>query len=64
MQIDKQQLVDFLRARGEDGKATQAGQELPAQVDTDQHADILSRIGIDPQDLSGGLGDLGKKLGL
>ncbi len=64
MQIDKQQLVDFLRARGEDGKATQAGQELPAQVDTDQHADILSKIGIDPQDLSGGLGDLGKKLGL
>lgn len=64
MQIDKQQIIEFLRARGEDGKATQAGQELPAQVDTEQHADLLSKIGIDPQDLSGGLGDLGKKLGL
>lgn len=65
MQIDKQQIIDFLRARGEDGKATQAGQELPGQVDTEQHADLLSKIGIDPQDvMGGGLGDVGKRLGL
>jgi hypothetical protein len=64
MQIDKQQIIDFLRARGEDGKATQAGQELPAQVDTDQHMDLLRKIGIDPADLTGGLGNLSRKLGL
>ena len=33
-------------------------------VDTLQHADVLQRLGIDPGDLAGSLGDVGKKLGL
>jgi hypothetical protein len=64
MQIPKEQITEFLRSRGEDDKAGQADQELPEQVDTEQHADILQRLGIDPQDLLGQLGGLGNKLGL
>ena len=69
MQIPKDQILDLLRSRGEDDKAQQADSELPDQVDTEQHSDILSRLGIDPQDLIGKLGggaagDIGKKLGL
>jgi hypothetical protein len=34
MQIPKEQILDFLRSRGEDDKANQADGELPDQVDT------------------------------
>ena len=61
MQIPKEQILEFLRSRGEQDKASEADEQLPDQVDTDQHADILQRLGIDPQDL---LGQLGGKLGL
>jgi hypothetical protein len=64
MQIPKEQILEFLRSRGEQDKVGQADQELPDQVDTDQHADILQRLGIDPQELLGQLGGLGGKLGL
>jgi hypothetical protein len=61
MQIPKDQILDLLRSRGEDGKAQQAEGELPDQVDTEQHADLLQKLGIDPGDLVGGIGG---KLGL
>ncbi|MGL5816697.1 MAG: hypothetical protein ACRCYR_03975 [Phycicoccus sp.] len=61
MQIDKQQIIDMLKNRGDDEKANQAQADLPDQVDTDQHSDHLSKLGIDPSDLAGGLGG---KLGL
>lgn len=65
MQIDKQQILDFLRSRGDQQQADQADGELPDQVDTDQHADLLSKFGINPEELlGGGLGGLGGKLGL
>jgi hypothetical protein len=65
MQIDKQQILEFLRSRGDQQQADQADGELPDQVDTDQHADLLSKFGINPQELlGGGLGDIGGKLGL
>jgi hypothetical protein len=64
MQIPKEQILEFLRSRGEQDKAGQADRELPDQVDTEQHADVLQRLGIDPQDLLGQLGGLGGKLGL
>lgn len=65
MQIDKQQILEFLRSRGDEQQAQQADGELPEQVDTDQHADLLGKFGINPQELmSGGLGDIGGKLGL
>ena len=63
MQIDKQQIIEFLRSRGDHDKAQQAKGELPDHVDTDQHADLLGRFGINPQELLGGAGGLGEKLG-
>jgi hypothetical protein len=68
MQIPKDQILQLLRSRGEDQKADQADGELPDQVDTEQHAGILEKLGIDPQELlgslCGGAGGLGGKLGL
>ena len=64
MQIPKEKILELLRSRGEDDKAAQADGELPEQVDTEQHADVLQRLGIDPGDLAGSLGGIGKKLGL
>jgi hypothetical protein len=65
VQIPKDQILDLLRKRGESDKAQQADKELPDQVDPEQHADLLGRLGIDPGDLLGKLpGGLGDKLGL
>jgi hypothetical protein len=51
MQIDKDQILQLLRSQGDDDKANQADQELPAQVDTDQHAGLLAKFGLDPAEL-------------
>ena len=64
MQIDKQQVLELLQSRGEQGKADQADKELPQQVDTDQHGGLLEKLGINPSELLGGAGGLGNKLGL
>lgn len=65
MQIDKDQIIQMLKSRGQHDKATAAQAELPDKVDTDDDAGLLSKFGLDPQDLAGGLGgDVGKKLGL
>jgi hypothetical protein len=53
MQIDKAQLIEMLRQQGKNDQADQADQELPDQVDTDQHADLLQRFGLDPKELLG-----------
>jgi len=65
MQIDKQQIIQFLQSRGDHDKAGQAQQELPDQVDTEKDGDLLTKLGIDPSELLGGLGGgMGDKLGL
>jgi hypothetical protein len=51
MQIDKDTIIEFLRQRGDDQTADRADQELPDQVDTDQHAGLLERFGLDPAEL-------------
>ncbi|MCF6744435.1 hypothetical protein E9529_09120 [Blastococcus sp. KM273128] len=66
MNIDKDQILQLLRSQGEDGKAQQADQELPGQVDTERDAGLLQKFGIDPMDLVkklGGGGGLGGLLG-
>jgi hypothetical protein len=64
MQIDKDQIISFLRQRGDNAKADQAEQELPGQVDTEHDSGLLAKLGIDPSDLLGGLGGgMGNKLG-
>jgi hypothetical protein len=61
VQIPKEKILDLLRERGADDKVQQASQELPDQVDPEQHRDQLEKLGINPDDLLGGVGD---KLGL
>ena len=63
MEIPKEKILELLRSQGDHDKAQQADQELPAQVDTDRDAGLLSKFGIDPMELvkklgGGGLGGL------
>lgn len=62
--ISKDQIVQLLESQGNHDKAQQAGQQLPDQVDTDngQHADLLSKLGLDTGSLGNQLGGLGKIL--
>ncbi len=64
MNISKDQIVQLLESQGHHDKAQQAGQQLPDQVDTDngQHADLLSKLGLDTGSLGNQLGGLGKIL--
>jgi hypothetical protein len=65
MQIDKDQIIAFLKEQGNNDKAAQAQQELPNQVDTEQDKGLLDKLGINVQDLLGGAGGgLAGKLGL
>jgi len=65
MEIPKDQILKLLRERGQDDKVAEADQQLPDQVDPEQHADLLSKLGIDPKELlGGGLGGIGDKIGL
>lgn len=68
MQIDKSQIIDMLKSRGDTGKADQAESELPQSVDTEKDAGLLEKLGLSPQDLiakftGGGGGGLGGMLG-
>lgn len=69
VQIDKQQIISMLQSLGDHDKASQADAELPDKVDTEQHAGLLDKLGINLGDLLGGgaagpLGGLKGKLGL
>ena len=63
MQIDKQQIIEFLQQQGRSDQSQQADQELPQQVDTDnsEHQNLLQKYGINPQDL---ISQFGGKFGL
>lgn len=65
MQIDKAQIIEFLKSRGEQDKASQADADLPEKVDTDRDSNLLQKYGIDPKELLGkfGGGGLGGLLG-
>jgi hypothetical protein len=66
MQIPKDKILDLLRSRGEDDKASQADSDLPDEVDTEKHSGTLDKLGIDPEMLGklGAGGGVGDKLGL
>ena len=53
MNIDKDTILQFLHGNGQHDQADQAAKELPDQVDTDQHAGLLSKFGINPEELIG-----------
>jgi hypothetical protein len=61
MEFPKEQILQMLRDRGDHDKAQQADQQLPDQVDPEQHSGLLAKIGIDPGEILGGAGG---KLGL
>jgi hypothetical protein len=49
--IDKSMILDLLRGVGRDTQAQQADRELPEQVDTDEHAGLLEKLGVTQADL-------------
>ena len=51
MQFDKETVLDLIRQQAGSERADQAAQQLPDQVDHEQHADLLQQFGVDPQDL-------------
>ncbi|HSK97299.1 MAG TPA: hypothetical protein VK891_11840 [Euzebyales bacterium] len=63
MQIDKQQILEFMQQQGRSDQSQQAEQDLPQQVDTDnsEHQNLLQKYGINPQDL---ISQFGGKFGL
>ena len=60
MQIPKDQILDLLRQQGKDDQVGEADQQLPDQVDTEQHAGLLEKFGLNPADLIGKLGGGGR----
>jgi hypothetical protein len=65
MEIPKDKIIELIRQKAGGDQAHEAEQQLPDQVDPEQHADLLSKFGIDPQELlGGGLGGVAGKLGL
>jgi len=42
MELPKDKIIELLRSRGENDKADRANDELPDQVDTDKHGDLLA----------------------
>lgn len=63
----------MLQHHGSSEQVSQAEQDLPDQVDTDQHAGLLSNLGVNPQELlskmtgaggAGSLRGLADKLGM
>lgn len=56
MEIPKDKILELIKSRGDSQQADQAGAELPDQVDPEQHQDLLSKFGVNPQDLLGGIG--------
>jgi hypothetical protein len=63
MKIDKDTIIAFLKQHGDGARASEAAKELPDRVDTDEHRGLLSKYGIDVDDLLAKLpGGLGEKL--
>jgi hypothetical protein len=62
--INKDEIIKLLESQGHHDQAAKAGQQLPDQVDTEngQHADLLSKLGLDTGSLGSQLGGLGKIL--
>ncbi len=51
MQIPKDQIISMIESKMGSGQAQQAAQQLPDQVDHEQHSDLLQKFGVNPQDL-------------
>jgi hypothetical protein len=56
MEIPKDKVLELLEQQGQSDQLEQARQELPDQVEPDRDAGLLSKFGIDSQDLLGRFG--------
>ncbi len=56
MQFSKQEVVSMIESRSGSDQAQQAAEQLPDQVDHEDHADLLNQFGINPQELVSQLG--------
>ena len=54
MEFDKQSVLDLIKQQG--GNHQKAAQLLPDKIDHKDHADLLQRFGIAPNDLISKLG--------
>jgi hypothetical protein len=52
MKFDRQFVLDELKKEGQSEKVQQALNELPEQIDHEQHAAMLEKLGIDPGQLA------------
>ncbi|MCY7325060.1 MAG: hypothetical protein LH605_02900 [Microbacteriaceae bacterium] len=61
MNLDKEQIIDFLKSLGKNDDAAKAESELPDKVDTDKDRGLLAKFGVDPDEV---LSWLGRSFGL
>jgi hypothetical protein len=52
MWVNKQEIIDILRLRGEVERADWVDRDLPDRCDTDRHSGLLQMLRIDPADLT------------
>jgi hypothetical protein len=52
MIVEKSQILEALRARGQDARADWVDRQLPDQVDTYDNASLLATLGLNPADLN------------
>jgi hypothetical protein len=55
MEFDKQTILEEIQRRG--GDHQKAADELPDKVDHEQHADLLKKYGVEPDDIAKSVGD-------
>ena len=53
MQVDKEEVVDLLRSRGEHDKAASVDCALPKQVDTEADAGLLHQFDVNVSEIEG-----------
>lgn len=56
MEIPKDRVLDLIKQQGDSNQASQADRELPDQVDPQRDSGLLSKFGLDPQDVMSKLG--------
>ncbi len=56
MEIPKAVIVERIKSNSGAEKASEADKELPDKIDTETDANLLSKYGLSPQDLSDDLG--------
>ena len=59
MKVSKQQVVEFIRDRGDSARAEQADADLPDVLDLPTDQGKVTAFGVDPLDLAGDVPDHG-----